>query len=113
MTETPNPNPEKTGEIQKEKKDTRFKPGVSGNPKGKPPGSISAISRVKKIFQDSPEEFKAFIEAYIKDPANRKHIVEMIDGKPRQTTDVNLEGRVEIDNLAKDIKELLGNEKDS
>lgn len=60
-----------------------FLPGSPGGP-GRPPGSISPITKVKQIFEEDPERFKEFIESYIEDPANRKHIVEMIDGKPQQ-----------------------------
>jgi hypothetical protein len=83
--------PEKSGIIRD--KEGKFVPGHSGNPAGKPPGTISAIAKVKQIFQENPEEFEKFIEEYIKDPNNRKHIVEMIDGKPKQ--DVNL-GNAEL-----------------
>jgi len=51
---------------------------------GRPKGSISPITRVKQIFEENPEQFAEFISEYIKDPSNRKHIVEMIDGKPQQ-----------------------------
>lgn len=76
-------------EITETKQDGRknlpqlFKAGVSGNPNGRPVGSISAITRVKQIFEESPAEFEDFIRAYIKDPSNRKHIVEMLDGSPK------------------------------
>jgi hypothetical protein len=53
------------------------------NPNGRPVGSISPIGRVKQIFEENPEEFEEFIRKYLKDPNNRKHIVEMIDGSPK------------------------------
>jgi len=70
-----------------------FKPGDewAGNASGRPKGSISAIGRVKQIFEECPEEFEEFIKKYIKDPNNRKHIVEMIDGKPEgSSNDTNI-----------------------
>lgn len=80
--------PEETGIIRNEK--GQIVPGSpSLNPKGRPEGSISPITRVKQIFNENPDKFNEFIEEYIKDPGNRKHIVEMIDGKPKQ--DVNLD----------------------
>lgn len=61
----------------------KFVKGTAPGP-GRPPGSISAITRVKQIFEENPDKFQEFIESYIEDPGNRKHIVEMIDGKPKQ-----------------------------
>lgn len=69
-----------------------FMPGQSGNPAGRPKGSISPITRVKQIFQEKPEFFEEFITEYITDPANRKHVVEMLDGKPMQKTDITSDG---------------------
>ena len=79
-----------SGEIRDER--GRFKPGFTGNPLGKPEGTISPIQRVKQIFREDPERFAEFLEGYIKDANNRKHIVEMIDGKPMQKTDVTSNG---------------------
>lgn len=42
------PNPDKTGK----KQDTRFKPGVSGNPKGRPKGKRSIPDILRKIGEE-------------------------------------------------------------
>lgn len=63
-----------------------------GNKNGRPPGAISVIKRVREKFADNPEAFEAFIAEYIEDPANRKHVVEMLDGKPQQKVDVTSKG---------------------
>jgi len=67
-------------------------PFVKNDPRinyaGRPKGSISPITRVKQIFEEDPDKFEEFITEYIKDPANRKHIVEMIDGKAKQALDL-------------------------
>lgn len=62
------------------------------NPSGRPEGSISPITRLKQIFNENPDDFEAFIKRYKENPLNEKHIVEMIDGKPKQ--DVNLDATV-------------------
>jgi hypothetical protein len=64
------------------------------NPNGRPKGSISPITRVKQIFEEDPTKFAEFIEKYIEDSQNRKHIVEMIDGKPKQ--DIGVSGDLTI-----------------
>ena len=61
-----------------------FKKGESGNLNGRPVGSISALSRLKKEFREHPEKFDEYMERYIKNPANEKHVMEMLDGKPAQ-----------------------------
>lgn len=73
-------------------KEYQWKKGESGNPNGRPPGAISVIKRVREKFADNPEAFEAFIAEYIEDPANRKHVVEMLDGKPQQKTDITSGG---------------------
>lgn len=57
--------------------------GQSGNPAGRPKGSISVIGNIKQMFENNPEQFQEFINKYLKDPRNRQHIVEMIDGRPK------------------------------
>ena len=83
--------PETTGGNRNEK--GQFKPGVSGNPKGRPEGSISVIHELKKIFQENPEDFEEFVLRYKKNPQNEKHIAEMIDGKPSQGIDLTTKGK--------------------
>lgn len=70
--------------------------GVSGNPKGKPKGTISVISRIKKQFRDDPEGFEKFIEEYKNNKQNHKHLVEMIDGKPKQTIEGKVDSEITI-----------------
>ena len=62
-----------------------FKSGKdwNGNALGRPKGSVSPITKVKQIFEQNPEFFQEWLLEYIKDPSNRKHIVEMIDGRPK------------------------------
>lgn len=85
---------EETGEKQASPADRirkwRFPKGVSGNPNGRP---ISPTRRIKQIFRENPEEFDAWIVDYMEDKQNRKHVVEMIDGKPKQKTDVTTDGK--------------------
>jgi hypothetical protein len=62
-----------------------FKSGKdwNGNALGRPKGSLSVIGSIKQMFEEHPDQFQEFIEKYLRDPRNRQHIVEMIDGKPK------------------------------
>lgn len=61
--------------------------GVSGNPAGRPKGSLSAITRIKQMFEENPDDFDEWLTEYLKNPMNQKHVVEMIDSKPMQKVD--------------------------
>lgn len=80
--------PENTGEIQGLRNDRgQYIKGVSGNPSGKPYGAknrFSPITKIQEIWENNPEEFNDFINKYLRDPKNRQHIVEMVDGKPKR-----------------------------
>jgi len=67
-----------------QKQDTKFKKGQSGNPAGRPPGSVSIMGRIKKIFEEDPERFEQYVKDVLADPMLRKEVVQQIDGKPVQ-----------------------------
>lgn len=89
MAEEPSLNGEKVDRNP----DGTIKKGVILNPAGRPKGSISPITKIKQIFEEKPEVFQEFVTEYMADPANRKHLVEMLDGKPRQN--IGLDGGAE------------------
>lgn len=76
-----------------------FLPGQSGNPAGRPPGSISVIGLIKKKFAENPDYFEQWVSEYLEDKHNRKAIAESIDGKPHQSVDVTTKGQA-INSLA-------------
>ncbi len=61
--------------------------GVSGNPAGRPKGSISPRDRIRQMFEENPTDFDEFLEHYLNDRGNFKHVVELLDGKPHQSID--------------------------
>ena len=67
--------------------------GVSGNPNGRPEGGISPKNRIIAMFRENPDGFDEWLEEYITDPRNRKHVVELLDGKPHQSVDVTSGGK--------------------
>ena len=99
-------NPEITGK----KQDTKFKKGVSGNPAGKPKGTISILTdlkrRLREIKKKDPDEYKRLIDDYWQDKRKRELLIKMIDGLPRQPVDLNSEHKTEL-------KIILSDERDS
>lgn len=66
-----------------------FKKGVSGNPGGRPKGSISLKEFAKKYIQELNDEEKVkFMEGLPKDI-----IWKMAEGNPKQDTDVTTNGK--------------------
>jgi len=95
-------SPEKSGE--KQKKDTRFKPGQSGNPAGKPKGTISITTEIKNKLKEIPQgEKKTWLELYLtsilqkatkeKDVQMIKTIWNYVDGLPKQSVDLTSKGK--------------------
>lgn len=94
--------PEITGE--KQKKDTRFKKGVSGNPNGRPIGSVSIVEGIRrKLLEVEPGTKKQYLELFlssyfknaIKDGDNQlmRDMINRIDGMPQQKTDLTTNGK--------------------
>jgi len=93
IEETKSDNTEKKqipNRIPDEKGRMIFPPGVSGNPAGRPKGSISIKSEIKKRLEEHPEELKEIVEHFIK--KNRELMWQMIEGRPQQQID--LEGTI-------------------
>ena len=102
-----NPNSDKTEKIQKKTRgappEFLFKKGQSGNPAGRPPGSISITTEIKKKLNEIPEgQKKTYLELLI----NRilklgvvdgneqmiKQIWAYIDGMPKERRDITSGG---------------------
>ena len=71
-----------------------FKPGQSGNPAGRPPGSISLVSALKKHLKENPDEVKQIVLATIRDAKEgdaqaRKLVWDRIDGPVAQQINVS------------------------
>lgn len=74
---------------------TSWKPGQSGNPKGKPPGTLSLVSLLKRKLAEVPEGQKLnfaelFIQKYVKEALGGKgemlkDAFDRIDGKAKSS----------------------------
>lgn len=70
------------------KEDTQFKPGNKMS-KGRPKGSVSLVSALKKRLRENPDEKEKIIDALIRDAqvgdsGDKKLVLEYIDGRPAQ-----------------------------
>jgi len=74
--------PVRPGIIRDEK--GRFPKGVSGNPAGKPPGTISIMSKIKQIWAENPEQFEKWVKDAMEDKMLRRELIQQVDGKPVQ-----------------------------
>jgi hypothetical protein len=75
-------NADKT--VPKQLEPYAFKPGESGNPAGRPVGSVSIMGRIKTLFAENPELFAGYIADIVADKNMRKEVLQQIDGKPVQ-----------------------------
>lgn len=67
--------------------------GVSANPKGRPkdrPFSLKAdiLKSLKRIKKKKPELYEEIIDSYWKDAKKREFLLEIIDGKARQSMEL-------------------------
>jgi len=72
--------PESTGEIRNP--DGTFKKGVSGNPAGRPAGSVSIKDKIRQHLENNPEVVEDIVAHFVKD--NRELMWQMLEGRPAQ-----------------------------
>ncbi len=81
-----------------------WKKGTSGNKNGRPKGSVSLTTRLKKYLAEHPEQERELMEAWIK-YAKRgsfphlKEIIERLDGKVKEIMEIkeDVEYRIVFD----------------
>lgn len=73
----------------------RWPKGTSGNPKGR---ALSPTTRIREMFKENPDQFDEWLEDYLNDKQNRKHVVEMLDGKPKQQ--IAVKDEVDVEDLS-------------
>ena len=103
------------------KEDTQFKPGQSGNPAGRPVGTLSLVSLIKsKLGEAHPEDgetyAKKLIGKYINEALENndgqaiRDLVDRIDGKAMQNMNLTNENDSAWLKIFKDIKNETDNE---
>lgn len=94
----------KTDKTVKKQKDYLFKKGQSGNPNGRPKGSVSIVAGIKKkLLEIEPVNKKTYLELFlsklflkaIKEGNEQlmKDIINRVDGMPKQSTDLTTNGK--------------------
>lgn len=68
---------------------TRWKPGESGNPGGQPKGTPHLKTRIKEYLRDNPKVFEELVRYYIQDTSMRKLLWQMLEGKPKEETEIS------------------------
>ncbi len=94
---------------EKKEREYNFKPGVSGNPKGRPKGALSIVAELRKRLADYPmgehgiRGARTYLEVLTDrimqkavdegDTSIMKDLIDRIDGKPQQNVDVTTQGQ--------------------
>ena len=83
-------------------KETQFKKGVSGNPKGKPKGAFSLTTKVKEFLLEKAKDGETYgeklkkaavLRAMTKSDPLMKEIWDRLDGKVPQQNDITSGGQ--------------------
>ena len=70
-------------------KNTQFKSGQSGNPAGKPPGTISIKEEIRKHLLKNPEIIEQLVAYFlVKSP---DLMWQMLEGRPKQNVDLDVD----------------------
>ena len=97
-----------TGEKQK-KPVHRFQKGVSGNPKGRPKGSVSIKDKIRQHLEKNPKEVEEIVRHFVKN--NRELMWQMLEGKPKQQMEVDVD-KDSIIELTKFFREMANYKND-
>ncbi len=65
-----------------------FIKGMAPKSPGRPPGSISIMTRIKQKFEEDPELFEEYVDGILSDKMMRKEVVQQVDGKPRESIEI-------------------------
>ena len=77
--------PENAGSIRNEKGQFYL---VSGNPAGKPVGTVSVVAKIRQKFLEDPAYFDEWVSKLMEDGKERRAIMEQLDGKPKQSVEL-------------------------
>ena len=72
-----------------------FMPGQSGNPNGRPKGTFSLKNLIIKRLEENPDQREKIINDLIE--KEQGLLLQMIDGKPKQSVDMKSDTVIHID----------------
>jgi hypothetical protein len=76
---------------------TQFKKGQSGNPGGRPKGSISLVNLIRRRLTENPELADAIADNLDQKAINAiREILDRVDGKVPQQVDAKVEGDIVV-----------------
>jgi hypothetical protein len=96
-------------------KHTRFNPGQSGNPGGRPKHSISAIYRKWLKKARNRQKIEEFLDATIEGQSKMagvlliREMTERDEGKVIETVDMNVTGSIQLANIIEQRRKKRGN----
>lgn len=73
------------------------------------PKELSITERIKEILENDPKLFEKTVKEYMVDPKHRDLMWRMIDGNPKQQTDLTTNGKdlpipiLKLENVQRDI----------
>jgi hypothetical protein len=66
-----------------------FPPGVSGNPAGRPKGTVSIKESIRRYLRENPGEVDRLVQHFVKsDPGL---MWQMLEGRPKQNVDMDVD----------------------
>lgn len=97
---------DKTAEKEQKVIGRPFPKGVSGNPAGRPKGSISIKTRIKQKFEENPELFEKYLDSLIEKESALTW--QMLEGRPIQKLAGDEENPLRIITVDKDLANIYG-----